>query len=109
MSDPAVIFLGVYGAFTVVGGLIGYLKAKSLPSLIAGVTCGGLLLVCAAMARADSRSVALIAGAALSLLLGLYFVRVWRVKRRVMPDLIMIGLSVMVFAVTVVTIIRERA
>lgn len=37
----------VYAAFVLVGGIFGFLKAKSLPSLIAG-TLGGLVLLASA-------------------------------------------------------------
>ena len=37
-------FYLVFGLLTVLGGLMGFLKAKSLASLIAGGVCGGLLI-----------------------------------------------------------------
>ena len=38
-------FYLVFGVLTAVGGLMGFLKAKSVASLIAGGLCGALLIV----------------------------------------------------------------
>jgi len=47
----AVALTAAYGLIALVGGLIGYLKAGSVASLIAGGGSGLLLLVCAVLAR----------------------------------------------------------
>lgn len=39
------VYFAAFGLLTVVGGLMGYLKAKSVASLVAGGISGGLLLV----------------------------------------------------------------
>ena len=33
-----------YGSLVALGGIMGYLKRKSIPSLVAGVTCGSFAL-----------------------------------------------------------------
>jgi uncharacterized membrane protein (UPF0136 family) len=43
----AVALTGIYGLVSLVGGTIGYLKANSMPSLVAGGIAGILLLLCA--------------------------------------------------------------
>ncbi len=48
MHLAAIIVTALYGLVSLVGGIIGYLKAGSVPSLIAGGICGVLLLFCAA-------------------------------------------------------------
>ena len=47
MLVAARIYFIVFGLLTIVGGLVGYLKAGSTISLIAGGICGALLLVAA--------------------------------------------------------------
>lgn len=47
----AVALTAAYGLIALVGGLIGFLKAGSLASLIAGGGSGLLLLACALLAR----------------------------------------------------------
>jgi uncharacterized membrane protein (UPF0136 family) len=44
MLGPAKIYFIIFGALTIVGGVIGYVKAGSVPSIIAGVITGVLLL-----------------------------------------------------------------
>ncbi len=44
----ALVITTFYGLVSLAGGIIGYVKAGSLPSLIAGGICGILLLACAA-------------------------------------------------------------
>ena len=82
----------IYGVFSLVGGVIGYVKARSLASLMAGSLSGAILLVCAYGIGQGSRT-ALIGSALVALLLGGRFVGTWRKKRRLMPDLIMVVLS----------------
>jgi uncharacterized membrane protein (UPF0136 family) len=45
MLGPAKIYFIIFGALTIVGGVIGYVKAGSVPSIIAGAITGVLLLV----------------------------------------------------------------
>ncbi|MEM6251677.1 MAG: TMEM14 family protein [Cyanobacteria bacterium P01_D01_bin.156] len=44
MSFALIIAL-IYGILAIVGGITGYLKARSLPSLISGIISGLLLLI----------------------------------------------------------------
>jgi uncharacterized membrane protein (UPF0136 family) len=44
---PAKIYFIIFGFLTIAGGVVGYVKAGSLPSIIAGSITGVLLLVAA--------------------------------------------------------------
>ena len=82
-----------YGLFTLVGGVIGYVKAKSFASLMAGVASGLFVLICAAGIARGSRSAAW-AVVLVALSLGLRFFGAWRKNHRLMPDLLMVILSI---------------
>jgi uncharacterized membrane protein (UPF0136 family) len=80
---------------SLIGGVIGYAKAKSVPSLIAGAVSGGISLACASQVQSGNR-LALLVAAVLAAVLGLRFVFSWRAKHRLMPDLLMIVFSLAV-------------
>ena len=42
--DATKLYFLIFGGLTIVGGIIGYVKAGSLPSIIAGAITGVLLL-----------------------------------------------------------------
>jgi len=91
MTLPVIVVLA-YAAFCIVGGLIGYVKAKSVPSLIAGVL-SGLVLGGVGYRMMQGHRSASIGAIMVALLLGGRFFGTWRTKRRVMPDLLMLLLS----------------
>ena len=45
MLNPAKIYFFVFGILTIAGGIVGYVKAGSTPSIIAGSIAGILLLI----------------------------------------------------------------
>jgi uncharacterized membrane protein (UPF0136 family) len=47
MIGPAKIYFIIFGLLTIVGGVMGYLKAGSMASIIAGTISGALLLLAA--------------------------------------------------------------
>ncbi len=85
----------IYGIFTFIGGVIGFLKAKSKASLIAGGISGIVLLICAIGIRDSKGEVTspLLIALAISLILGIRFFKTWKLKKKWMPDLIMLVLS----------------
>ena len=95
----AVWIVGIYGVFSLVGGIIGYIKAKCQASLLAGSLSGVSLLTCAYGIMHESRLAALVS-LVIAALLGGRFVGTWCRTHRVMPDLLMVVLSL----ATIVTV-----
>ena len=91
--DPVAALIAAYGAVSAIGGVIGYLKARSVASLVAGGLSGILLLLCAA-GISHGRPWSAAGAAAISALLGARFFGTWRRQRRLMPDLVMLLFSV---------------
>jgi len=90
--EISILIVLVFGIFNLAGGVIGYRKAQSRASLIAGSAAGTILLFAAFQMNRG-----ILAGSYLSLavalLLGLRFFGTWMKKRRLMPDLLMVILS----------------
>ena len=103
MEATKVYFL-IFGALTIIGGVIGYVKAASLPSLIAGSITGVLLLVAGALLP-EYRAIGLATGLVISLLLAAQFIPKFFRTRKVIPAGLMsilsvIGIIVALFAWT---------
>ena len=90
--NPAVWVVGLYGLVSVIGGMIGYVKAKSAPSLIVGSISGALLLWAAAGLRHGNPTAELIS-MVVPFVLGLRFFMTWRRTKRIMPDFVMFALG----------------
>jgi uncharacterized membrane protein (UPF0136 family) len=82
--EAAKIYFIVFGALTIVGGIVGYLKAGSVASIIAGSITGILLLV-AAFLLPEHRTIGLATALIVSLLLAAQFVPKFLRTGRVMP------------------------
>ena len=83
----------IYGILLLVGGIFGYTKAKSKPSLISGVI-SGLLLLISGFLQWQQMSVGLILAQVLTFILAIVFaIRLWK-TRKFMPAGLMLVLSV---------------
>jgi uncharacterized membrane protein (UPF0136 family) len=91
--DATSIYFLIFGALTIIGGVIGYVKAGSLPSIIAGAITGILLLV-AGWIMPTNRAAGLVVGLVVSLLLAGQFVPKFIRTGKVMPAGLMSILSV---------------
>src|SRR5437868_15100758 len=91
--EGAKIYFFVFGILTIAGGVIGYIKAGSVASIIAGSITGVLLLV-AAFLLPEHRAVGLATALIISLLLAAQFIPKFLRTGRVMPAGTMSILSV---------------
>lgn len=98
----------VFGLLTIVGGVMGYVKANSLPSIIAGTICGALLLF-AGVLVATKVQPALIIGLLISLGLAYQFIPKLMAKGTFMPAGLMSALSVIGAILTIITLIAPAA
>src|SRR6476661_10820221 len=90
--EAAKIYFIIFGLLTIVGGIIGYVKAGSVASIIAGSITGVLLLV-AAFLLPEHRMVGLATALIVSLFLAAQFIPKLLQTGSVMPAVIMSLLS----------------
>jgi uncharacterized membrane protein (UPF0136 family) len=100
------IYFLVFGALTIIGGVIGYVKAGSLPSIIAGSITGVLLLVAGALLP-EHRAIGLATGFFVSLLLAAQFVPKFIRTYKAMPAGMMSILSLIGLVVALVAWIKK--
>src|SRR5947207_7334544 len=84
MIGPAKIYFIIFGLLTIVGGVIGYVKAGSTASIIAG-SISGVLLLLAAFLLPQQFAVALIIALLVSIVLAGRFVPAFIKTGKVMP------------------------
>jgi uncharacterized membrane protein (UPF0136 family) len=100
--EAAKIYFILFGILTIAGGVIGYVKAGSVASIIAG-SITGVLLIVAAFLVPEHRAIGLATAFIISLLLAAQFVPKFIRTGRAMPAGMMSILSVIgVIAVIVV-------
>jgi uncharacterized membrane protein (UPF0136 family) len=93
-----VLLLYIYGILLIVGGLMGYVKAKSVPSAIAGLVCG---LIALFLGYDYTWHFAPYAALALALVLIFLMGRRYLRTRKAMPALLIVVLSMVVAVVQV--------
>jgi uncharacterized membrane protein (UPF0136 family) len=104
--EAARIYFVVFGLLTIVGGIIGYVKAGSTASIVAGAITGVLLLV-AAFLLPQQTLIALSIAVIVSLLLAAQFIPKFLRTGRVMPAGLMSILSVIGIIVAVVAWVKK--
>ncbi len=105
MGATKIYFL-IFGALTIIGGVIGYVKAGSLPSIIAGSITGVLLLVAGALLP-EHRAAGLATAFVISLLLAAQFVPKFIRTGKAMPAGMMSILSVIGIVVALISWIKK--
>ena len=104
--DATSIYFLIFGALTIVGGVIGYVKAGSMPSIIAGAITGVLLLVAGWILPAN-RTVGLAMALIVSVLLAVQFVPKLIRTGKMMPAGLMSILSVIGIVVAIVAWLKK--
>lgn len=104
--EAARIYFIVFGALTIIGGIVGYIKAGSVASIIAGSITGVLLLV-AAFLLPEHRMVGLATALFVSLLLAAQFLPKFLRSGRVMPAGMMSILSVIGIIAAIVAWVKK--
>ena len=106
MLGPAKIYFIIFGILTIAGGIIGYVKAGSAPSIIAG-SITGILLVIAAWLLPEHRAAGLATALIVSLVLAAQFVPKFIRTGKVMPAGMMSILSVIGIVIGLVAWMRK--
>lgn len=96
----------IYAMLVLAGGLIGYLKAASMPSLFTGMTFGIMLLFCA-WGVYNNYYAGVVLSMVLTALLTIFFAYRFGMTHQFMPGGLMALISVSVF--TVLAIINYRS
>ena len=104
--ETAKIYFVVFGVLTIAGGVVGYVKAGSVASIIAGSITGVLLLV-AAFLLPEHRAIGLATAFIVSLLLAAQFVPKFIRTGRVMPAGMMSVLSVIGVIAAIVAWVKK--
>ena len=104
--EVAKTYFIVFGALTIAGGVVGYVKAGSVASIIAGSITGVLLLV-AAFLLPEHRAIGLATAFIISLLLAAQFVPKFIRTGRVMPAGMMSILSVIGVIAAIVAWVKK--
>lgn len=98
----AKIFYFIFGAFTVAGGIMGFVKARSRASLIAGGISGVLLIVAGLLVTAwPGKPDGLILGVVVSAALTGRFLPIFVTKKAIFPAGVMAVLSIAGIVLTI--------
>ena len=106
MLGPAKIYFLIFGALTIIGGIIGYVKAGSWASIIAGSIAGVLLLIAGSLLP-EHQAAGLATGLVVSLLLGAQFIPKFLRTGKPMPAGVMSVLSLIGIIVAIVAWLKK--
>lgn len=106
MIGPAKIYFIIFGLLTIVGGVIGYVKAGSTASIIAG-GISGIALIVAAYLLPGNIALGLIIAGIVSVALAGRFIPAFMKTGALMPAGLMAGLSVIGVIMAIVAWIKK--
>lgn len=106
MIGAARIYFVVFAILTIAGGIVGYVKAGSVISVIAG-SISGILLLLAAWLMPEHRAAGLIIALVVSVLLAGQFAPKFFKTHKVMPAGLMSLLSLIGIVVAIATWLRK--
>jgi uncharacterized membrane protein (UPF0136 family) len=110
MLDPIVghVTLGIYAALLAVGGIMGFVKARSRASLIAGLVSAAAALVALVLARLGY-ALGFPLGMALAIVLFLFFGYRFALRgRKFMPTGLLAVLSLVVLAIMILVVMDQN-
>jgi uncharacterized membrane protein (UPF0136 family) len=107
MLETARLFLFAFGALSIAGGVLGFVKAKSNASLIAGGASGVLLAVAAYLIGAGHVTIGLVIGLIVSLALAGRFIPAFIKTKKPMPAGMMSILAAAGVVITGLTLARS--
>jgi uncharacterized membrane protein (UPF0136 family) len=107
MIEVTKIYYLVFGLLTLIGGIMGYVKAKSLASIVAGSICGVLLLGAGVLLFMGKVNLALILGILVSVALAGQFVPKVMLNRAPIHALIMAVLSIIGVIFTLIAFTKK--
>ncbi len=106
MIGPAKIYFLIFGLLTIVGGVIGYVKAGSTASIIAGAI-SGIALIVAAYLLPGNVVLGLVVAGVVSILLAGRFIPAFMQTGKIMPAGLMAVLSAIGVVVAIVAWIKK--
>jgi len=106
MLGAARIYFIIFGILTIAGGIVGYVKAGSVVSVIAG-SISGILLLLAAWLMPDQQAAGLTVALVISVLLAGQFVPKFFSTHKAMPAGLMSVLSVLGIVVALAAWLRK--
>ena len=106
MIGPAKIYFIIFGLLTIVGGVIGYVKAGSTASIVAGAL-SGIALIAAAFLLPGNAALGLVLAGVVSVALAGKFIPGFMKTGKIMPDALMAALSLIGVVMAIVAWIKK--
>jgi len=107
MLDLTKLYLFIFGVLTIAGGVMGYVKARSVVSIVAGGISGVLLALAGYFVGTGKVQLGLILGLVVSLALAGQFVGKFLKTHKFMPAGMMSVLSIIGLVLTVASLIMR--